>query len=64
MRYALPWLYQDLDEVDELFAGDPFAYGLAKNRKSLDALARYLQDQGFVDRSIEIDKIFAPIASE
>ena len=64
MRYALPWLYQDLDEIDELFDGDPFAYGLAKNRKSLEALARYLQEQGFVDTQIAVDKIFAPIVSE
>jgi len=64
MRYALPWLYQDLDEIDELFDGDPFVYGLAKNRKSLEALARYLQEQGFVDTAIAVDKIFAPIVSE
>ena len=64
MRYALPWLYQDLDEIDELFDGDPFAYGLAKNRKSLQALARYLKEQGFVETDIAVDKLFAPIFSE
>jgi 4,5-dihydroxyphthalate decarboxylase len=64
MRYALPWLYQDLDEIDQLFGGDPFAYGLAKNQKSLQALARYLREQGFVDTEIAVDKLFAPIFSE
>lgn len=64
MRYALPWLYQDLDEIDELFDGDPFVYGLAKNRKSLQALARYLKEQGFVETDIAVDKLFAPIFSE
>src|SRR6185312_4916345 len=24
MKYALPWLHNDLDEINELFAGDPF----------------------------------------
>lgn len=27
-RYTLPWLHADLDEVDELFGGDPWRYGL------------------------------------
>ncbi len=64
MRYALPWLAHDLDEIDEIFGSDPFCYGVAPNRPSLAALARYLRDQGFVDRDIDIDAIFAPIISE
>ena len=64
MRYALPWLAQDVDEIDEIFNGDPFCYGVQANRASLNALARYLQHQGFVDRPIDVDAIFAPIISE
>ena len=64
MKYALPWLHNDIDEIDALFGGDPFCYGLDENRTSLAALARYLHDQGFVDRTIDIDKIFAPIIAE
>ena len=64
MKYALPWLHNDIDEIDGLFGGDPFCYGLEENRASLEALARYLHDQGFVDRTIDIDKIFAPVIAE
>jgi len=64
VKYALPWLLDDIDEIDELFGGDPFCYGLEENRASLEALARYLRDQGFVGRTINIDNIFAPILSE
>jgi len=64
MRYALPWLAQDIDEIDELFSGDPFCYGVEANRTSLSALARYLQDQGFIDRPIDVDALFAPIISD
>jgi len=64
MRYALPWLAQDIDEIDELFSGDPFCYGVEANRTSLYALARYLQDQGFIDRPIDVDALFAPIISD
>jgi 4,5-dihydroxyphthalate decarboxylase len=64
MKYALPWLHNDLDEIDELFGGDPFCYGLDENRTSLNALARYLHEQGFVERPIDIDSIFAPVIYE
>ena len=64
MKYALPWLHNDLDEIDELFGGDPFVYGVEANRASLSALASYLFDQGFVERPIDIDSIFAPIIAD
>ena len=61
MRYMLPWLYDDLDEIDRLFGRDPFPYGLEPNRNNLETIARYLLEQGFVERKIDIDGIFAPI---
>ncbi len=61
MRYMTPWLFDDLDEIDALFGGDPFPYGLDANRVTLDAFARYLLDQRFVDAPIELDNLFTPI---
>jgi len=61
MRYMLPWLYDDVDEIDELFGRDPYPYGLEANRVNLETLARYLLEQGFVDRKIDVDGIFEPI---
>jgi len=64
MRYALPWLAHDIDEIDDLFNGDPFCYGVDANRASLSALARYLRNQGFIDRPIDVDAIFAPVFTD
>ncbi len=64
MRYALPWLAHDIDEIDDLFNGDPFCYGVGANRASLSALARYLRNQGFIDRPIDVDAIFAPVFTD
>jgi 4,5-dihydroxyphthalate decarboxylase len=61
MRYMTPWLFDDLDEIDALFGGDPFPYGLDANRVTLDAFARYLLAQRFVDAPIELDELFTPI---
>jgi 4,5-dihydroxyphthalate decarboxylase len=64
MRYMLPWLYDEIEEVDELFGGDPMPYGLEPNRSVLETFARYLAAQGFVDRQIAVDEFFVPIVAE
>jgi 4,5-dihydroxyphthalate decarboxylase len=61
LRYALPWLSSDIDEIDSLFDGDPFSYGISRNHASLAALTRYLHEQGFVDRAIDAQGMFAPV---
>ena len=62
MPYTMPFLAAAAEETIALFAGDPWAYGLAANRKTLDALARYLHAQNFVPAPIAIDSLFAPVA--
>ena len=34
----LPWLHQDIHELDEVFGGDPYPCGIEANRPSLEAL--------------------------
>jgi 4,5-dihydroxyphthalate decarboxylase len=64
MRYMLPWLFDEIDEIDEVFGGDPMPYGLEANRKTLETFARYLVSQGLVDRPINIDEMFIPVIDE
>jgi len=32
LRYMLPWLPADMDEIDDVFGGDPWPYGVEANR--------------------------------
>lgn len=59
MRYMLPWLYDDIEEIDRLFGGDPSPYGVEQNRSTLEALARYLLQQKLVPAPIVYDRTFA-----
>ncbi len=61
IRYTLPWLFADLEEIDALFGGDPWPYGLEPNRKTLEMMAQFLADQGFLRERPRIDDLFAPI---
>jgi len=64
MRYMVPWLYDEIDEIDELFGGDAWPYGLERNRRTLEAFARHLLEQGLVSGRIDIDDMFVPIVGE
>jgi len=61
MPCTLPFLSTAVEEIETLFAGDPFAYGIGPNRKTLDALARYLVEQSFVPAPIAIESFFAAV---
>jgi 4,5-dihydroxyphthalate decarboxylase len=58
LRYMLPWLPDDLDEIEQVFDGDPWPYGIEPNRPTLEALVRYLHDQGLIAAPIPLDKLF------
>ncbi len=57
----LPWLYGDLDEIDELFAGDPWPYGVNANRTAIEALIRIMAEQGMIAREMAAEDLFVPV---
>jgi 4,5-dihydroxyphthalate decarboxylase len=67
MRYSgaqkmmLPWLYDEIAEMDQLMGQNPWPYGLKANRPILTAFMRYLVDQHFLPEPTSIDELFTPI---
>jgi 4,5-dihydroxyphthalate decarboxylase len=61
LRYMLPWLTADIDEIDELFDGDPWPYGVDANRPTLDALLAYMIDQDFIPDTVRLDDLFVKV---
>jgi len=60
LPYMLPWMTSDLDEIDEVFGGDAWPYGIEPNRPTLEALVRYLREQGIIASIIPIEEFFVP----
>jgi 4,5-dihydroxyphthalate decarboxylase len=64
MRYMVPWLNHEVEEIDTLFGGDPYPYGIEPNLKTVETLMRYLVEQGFVAApSPDVRDMFAPIVA-
>ena len=60
-RYMLPWLFDDLRELDEVFGKDPWPYGIDKNRATLETFVKYMRQQGFIAEEVPIETLFAPL---
>jgi 4,5-dihydroxyphthalate decarboxylase len=61
LRYMLPGLPAELDEIDATFAGDPWPYGVEANRPTLEALVRYMAEQSLIKAPIPVEELFVPI---
>lgn len=62
-RYMLPFLPSDLEEIEGLFGGDPWPYGVEPNRKVMESLITFLYDQAMIARKVPLEELF-PISCE
>jgi len=60
LRYMTPFLMRDIDEIYEIFNGDPWPYGVEQNRKTLEALVTFLVDQHLIAAPVKVDDLFVP----
>lgn len=60
LKTMLPWLGSHARATRELMGQDFWPYGVAPNRRTLEALIRYSFDQGLSARRLQIEELFAP----
>ncbi len=61
LRAMLPWMHAEIDDIEAVFGGDPWPYGVEPNRPTLDALVRYLVEQGVIAKAPKVDDLFVPV---
>ena len=61
VRYMTPFLMREIDDIWDVFDGDPWPYGIEPNRQTLEALVQYQQDLGLIDRPVKVDDLFVPV---
>ena len=61
----LAWFRHFLEEQEEILGKDPWIYGLGEvNRKALETLMQYSQEQGLLGRKISVDELFINTAAQ
>jgi 4,5-dihydroxyphthalate decarboxylase len=55
----LAWFRHFLEEQEEILGADPWVYGLGdSNRKNLETLMQYSQEQALLGRKLELEELF------
>lgn len=57
---SLPWIGKELEETRALMGDNFWPYGIAPNRKTLEALFQYSHEQGMARRKLTIEELFHP----
>jgi len=58
--FPLSWAPDELRLARELFGDDPWAYGIAPNRATLETFLRYAFEQGVCCRRLSLETLFPP----
>ena len=61
LRLALPWLIDHVEEARRIFGKDYWAYGMEANRPALEAIGRYVHEQGLSPRIVAPEEIWPPM---
>ncbi len=58
LRFSLPWLYEQVEELEGLMGADHWPYGLEANRKGLELLLGYMVEQKLLPRRLDLEELF------
>ena len=60
-KYMLPFLYDDIEEVNDVFGGDPWPYGLTKNRPALEKGIELMHRHNMIGRKPSLSDLFIDV---
>jgi 4,5-dihydroxyphthalate decarboxylase len=58
-KISLAWFRGPVEEQREILGGDPWTYGLEKNRSVVETLMSYLYEQGLAEKKLRAEELFA-----
>ena len=60
-KVMLPWVLDEIAKTEEVFGGEPFAYGLERNRSTLETLVGYLETDHMIARRPSLGELFVDV---
>ncbi|MBI4192092.1 MAG: ABC transporter substrate-binding protein [Betaproteobacteria bacterium] len=58
LRTSLPWLYEQIEEVDAIMGQDYWPYGVEANRSGVELIVNYMVEQKIIGSRIGVDRLF------
>lgn len=62
LRYMLPWMPAELEEMRAIFGNDPYPYGVEANRHTLETMMGYMVEQGIIAAPVKLEELFVSVA--
>jgi 4,5-dihydroxyphthalate decarboxylase len=59
-RYSLSWWVTYLEDERRVLGKDPWTYGVAPNRNTIETFVGYCNRQGLLERRLAVEEIFPP----
>lgn len=59
-HWPIPWMEPLMQRIDAVLDGDPWPFGLEANRPTLDAVVRFMHQQGMIVDAPRVEDLFAP----
>jgi 4,5-dihydroxyphthalate decarboxylase len=56
----MAWFREPMKEQKDILGDDPWSNGLATNRKTVETLVDYVYEQGFTNKKLSVEELFAP----
>lgn len=60
VRTSLPWTKDEYEFTRDVMGDNYWKYGIEPNRKELEAIMRYVYEQGLVKEQISVEELFVP----
>ena len=60
VRYMTPFLMREIDDIWDVFNGDPWPYGVEPMRRDHRGAYPLSADLGLTDRGVKVDDLFVP----
>lgn len=58
LRTSLPWLYEQVEELDAMMGPDHWPYGVQANRAGVELIVKYLVEQKIIARPLTPEELF------
>ena len=56
----MPWLSAKIDQRKAIFGPDWWPCGIEPNHHTLEAVMRYMKEQGLMEKTLNVEDLFAP----
>ena len=61
LRYMLPWMTDEIDQLEEVFGEDPWTYGLETNSATINTMMKFMVQQGMIKKALSMDDLFVSV---